>query len=173
MNPSRSRRAPRRHRAAVTAATCDRIGLILLRRMSPEVALRDISLLRGSYVALGAKRTRTLADRAMPSRARVGTLESTIWESGLARMGVRYRLRRKPGYSRVVRSARTPEKYRAIRWSKDLPVHPRRAAEPLTKRDIARQLLIERALDESDQRVLRLMTKPLALPSTGEREINR
>jgi hypothetical protein len=35
----------------------------------------------------------------------------------------------------------------------------RQAAEPLTTRDIALQLLVERALDKSDQRLLRLMTK--------------
>jgi hypothetical protein len=32
------------------------------------------------------------------------------------------------------------------------------ASEPLTTRDIALQLLVERALDKSDQRVLRLVT---------------
>ena len=35
----------------------------------------------------------------------------------------------------------------------------RQAAEPLTTRDIALQLLTERALDKQDQRLLRLMTK--------------
>ena len=35
----------------------------------------------------------------------------------------------------------------------------RMAAEPLTTRDVAYQLLIERALDKSDQRLLRLMSK--------------
>lgn len=35
----------------------------------------------------------------------------------------------------------------------------RQASEPLTTRDIALQLLAERALDKSDQRLLRLMTK--------------
>jgi hypothetical protein len=33
----------------------------------------------------------------------------------------------------------------------------RQAAEPLTTRDIALQLLVERALDKSDQRLLRLI----------------
>ena len=33
----------------------------------------------------------------------------------------------------------------------------RQAAEPLTSRDIALQLLVERALDRNDQRLLRLM----------------
>ena len=35
----------------------------------------------------------------------------------------------------------------------------RQAAEPLTTREIAMQLLVERALDKSDVRLLRLMTK--------------
>jgi hypothetical protein len=35
----------------------------------------------------------------------------------------------------------------------------RQASEPLTSRDIAMEMLIERALDKSDQRLLRLMTK--------------
>ncbi len=35
----------------------------------------------------------------------------------------------------------------------------RQAAEPLTTRDIALQLLVERALDKNDLRLLRLMTK--------------
>ena len=35
----------------------------------------------------------------------------------------------------------------------------RQAAEPLTSRDIALALLVERALDKNDQRLLRLMTK--------------
>jgi hypothetical protein len=35
----------------------------------------------------------------------------------------------------------------------------RQASEPLTSRDIALQLLVERALDKSDLRLLRLMTK--------------
>jgi hypothetical protein len=39
----------------------------------------------------------------------------------------------------------------------------RQAAEPLTSRDIAMELLIERALDKSDQRLLRLMTKRVAV----------
>lgn len=34
-----------------------------------------------------------------------------------------------------------------------------RAAEPLTTRDIAVQLQLERALDKSDERLLRLMTR--------------
>jgi hypothetical protein len=35
----------------------------------------------------------------------------------------------------------------------------RQAAEPLTSRDIALELSVERALDKNDQRLLRLMTK--------------
>lgn len=35
----------------------------------------------------------------------------------------------------------------------------RQASEPLTSRDIALELLVERALDKNDQRLLRLMTK--------------
>src|SRR3954468_22952885 len=46
----------------------------------------------------------------------------------------------------------------------------RQAAEPLTTRDIALQLLIERALDKSDQRLLRLMTKRVGVALQGQRE---
>src|SRR3981189_2016533 len=35
----------------------------------------------------------------------------------------------------------------------------RQASEPMTSRDIALELLVERALDKNDQRLLRLMTK--------------
>jgi hypothetical protein len=35
----------------------------------------------------------------------------------------------------------------------------RQAVEPLTSRDVALELLVERALDKNDQRLLRLMTK--------------
>src|SRR5258708_17316591 len=35
----------------------------------------------------------------------------------------------------------------------------RQASEPLTSREIALELLVERALDKTDQRLLRLMTK--------------
>ena len=45
----------------------------------------------------------------------------------------------------------------------------RQAAEPLTTRDIALQLLIERALDKSDQRLLRLMTKRVGVALRGQR----
>src|ERR1700744_4979987 len=46
----------------------------------------------------------------------------------------------------------------------------RQASEPLTTRDIALQLLIERALDKSDQRLLRLMTKRVGVALRGQRE---
>jgi hypothetical protein len=46
----------------------------------------------------------------------------------------------------------------------------RQAAEPLTTRDIALQLLVERALDKSDQRLLRLMTKRVGVALRGQRE---
>jgi hypothetical protein len=46
----------------------------------------------------------------------------------------------------------------------------RQAVEPLTSRDIALQLLVERALDKSDQRLLRLMTKRVGVALRGQRE---
>jgi len=46
----------------------------------------------------------------------------------------------------------------------------RQASEPLTTRDIAIQLLIERAMDRSDQRLLRLMTKRVGVALRGQRE---
>ncbi len=46
----------------------------------------------------------------------------------------------------------------------------RQASEPLTARDIAVQLLIERALDRDDQRLLRLMTKRVGVALRGQRE---
>ena len=46
----------------------------------------------------------------------------------------------------------------------------RQATEPLTTRDIAIQLLIERAMDRSDQRLLRLMTKRVGVALRGQRE---
>lgn len=45
----------------------------------------------------------------------------------------------------------------------------RQAAEPLTTRDIALQLLVERALDKDDQRLLRLMTKRVGVALRGQR----
>jgi hypothetical protein len=46
----------------------------------------------------------------------------------------------------------------------------RQAAAPLATRDIALQLLIERALDQSDLRLLRLMTKRVGVALRGQRE---
>ncbi len=45
----------------------------------------------------------------------------------------------------------------------------RQAAEPLTTRDIALQLLVERALDRHDLRLLRLMTKRVGVALRGQR----
>lgn len=49
----------------------------------------------------------------------------------------------------------------------------RQAAEPLTTRDIALQLLVERALDKDDQRLLRLMSKRVGVALRGQRENGR
>src|SRR5690242_5191333 len=46
----------------------------------------------------------------------------------------------------------------------------RQAAEPMTSRDIALQLLVERALDRNDLRLLRLMTKRVGVALRGQRE---
>lgn len=46
----------------------------------------------------------------------------------------------------------------------------RQASQPLTTRDIALELLIERALDKSDLRLLRLMTKRVGVALRGQRE---
>ena len=46
----------------------------------------------------------------------------------------------------------------------------RQAAEPLTTRDIALQLLVERALDKNDQKLLRLMTKRVGVSLRGQRD---
>ena len=46
----------------------------------------------------------------------------------------------------------------------------RQAAEPLTTRDIALQLLVERALDKNDQRLLRLMTKRVGVALRLQRD---
>jgi hypothetical protein len=45
----------------------------------------------------------------------------------------------------------------------------RQAAEPLTTRDIALELLVERALDKSDQGFLRLMTKRVGVALREQR----
>jgi hypothetical protein len=46
----------------------------------------------------------------------------------------------------------------------------RQAAEPLTSRDVALELLVERALDKNDQRLLRIMTKPIGVALRGQRD---
>ena len=46
----------------------------------------------------------------------------------------------------------------------------RQAAEPLTTRDVALQLLVERALDKDDQKLLRLMTKRVGVALRGQRD---
>ena len=46
----------------------------------------------------------------------------------------------------------------------------RQAAEPLTTRDIALELLVSRALDKSDKRLLRLMTKRVGVALRGQRD---
>ncbi len=44
------------------------------------------------------------------------------------------------------------------------------ATEPLTSREIALQLLVERALDKSDVRLLRLMTKRVRVSLPNQRD---
>ena len=46
----------------------------------------------------------------------------------------------------------------------------RQAAEPLTSRDIALELLVERALDKSDQRLLRIMSKRVGVALRTQKE---
>lgn len=46
----------------------------------------------------------------------------------------------------------------------------RQAAEPMTSRDIAVQLVIERALDQNDEKLLRLMTKRCGVALRGLRD---
>ena len=46
----------------------------------------------------------------------------------------------------------------------------RQAAEPMTSRDIAVQLIIERALDKDDPRLVRLMTKRVGVALRGQRD---
>jgi hypothetical protein len=45
----------------------------------------------------------------------------------------------------------------------------RRAAEPLTTRDIAFELIVERALDKQDQNLIRLMSKRVGVALRGQR----
>jgi hypothetical protein len=54
-------------------------------------------------------------------------------------------------------------------WSNLILSALRQASEPLTTRDIALQLLVERALDKSDLRLLRLMTKRVGVALRGQR----
>lgn len=46
----------------------------------------------------------------------------------------------------------------------------RQASEPMTARDVAIQLVAERALDQSDEKLLRLMTKRCGVPLRGQRD---
>jgi hypothetical protein len=46
----------------------------------------------------------------------------------------------------------------------------RQAAEPLTSRDIALELLVSRAMDKRDQRLLRLMTKRVGVALRTQRD---
>lgn len=46
----------------------------------------------------------------------------------------------------------------------------RKATEPLTSRDVATQLVIERALDRHDAKLLRLMTKRVGVALRGQRD---
>lgn len=46
----------------------------------------------------------------------------------------------------------------------------RQAAEPMTARDIAVQLMLERGLDQSDQKLVRLMTKRCGVALRGMRD---
>jgi hypothetical protein len=46
----------------------------------------------------------------------------------------------------------------------------RQAAEPLTTRDIALELLVTRALDQNDKRLLRLMTKRVGVALRHQRD---
>ena len=45
------------------------------------------------------------------------------------------------------------------------------AAEPMTTRDIAFQLMIERALDNNDRKLLNLMTKRVGVALRGQRDL--
>jgi hypothetical protein len=46
----------------------------------------------------------------------------------------------------------------------------RQAAEPLTSRDIALQLVAERALDVADEKLMRLMVKRVGVALRGQRD---
>jgi hypothetical protein len=49
----------------------------------------------------------------------------------------------------------------------------RRATEPLTVRDIAFEMIVERALDKTDQRLIRLMSKRVGVALKGQRDAGR
>jgi hypothetical protein len=49
----------------------------------------------------------------------------------------------------------------------------RRATEPLTTRDIAFELIVERALDKSDQKLIRLMSKRVGVALRHQRDAGR
>ncbi|HEY3778268.1 MAG TPA: hypothetical protein VGL35_09430 [Rhizomicrobium sp.] len=49
----------------------------------------------------------------------------------------------------------------------------RRAIEPLTTRDIAFELIVERALDKQDQNLIRLMSKRVGVALRGQRAAGR
>jgi hypothetical protein len=49
----------------------------------------------------------------------------------------------------------------------------RRATEPLTSRDIAFELIVERALDKGDQRLIRLMCKRVGVALRHQRDAGR
>jgi hypothetical protein len=49
----------------------------------------------------------------------------------------------------------------------------RQASEPLTTRDIALELLVTRALDKNDQKLLRLMTKRVGVALRGQKDSGR
>ena len=51
-----------------------------------------------------------------------------------------------------------------------MPVNPTACTEPLTSRDVALQLLTERALNREDQRLLRLMTKRVGVALRLQRD---
>ncbi|MES2292985.1 MAG: hypothetical protein V4527_06790 [Pseudomonadota bacterium] len=49
----------------------------------------------------------------------------------------------------------------------------RRATEPLTSRDIAFELIVERALDKTDQKLIRLMSKRVGVALRHQRDAGR
>jgi hypothetical protein len=49
----------------------------------------------------------------------------------------------------------------------------RRATEPLTTRDIAFELIVERALDKTDQKLIRLMSKRVGVALRHQRDAGR